>query len=106
MAEVKHLDSKNFDSETKGKTVLIDFWAEWCGPCKMLIPALEQAAKELGDEAVVAKVNVDESQELAIKFAVRSIPALFILKDGQVVWQAVGVQSKQALINAVKTALK
>jgi thioredoxin 1 len=103
---VKHLDNSNFEEETKGKVVLIDFWAEWCGPCKMLGPVLEQVAAEIGDKALVAKINVDEAQELAVKFSVRSIPALFILKDGQVAWQAVGVQSRQTLVDALNNALK
>ncbi|HPN84422.1 MAG TPA: thioredoxin [Victivallales bacterium] len=106
MSGAKKLDAANFDQETKGKLVLVDFWAEWCGPCKMMIPVLDQVAAEVGDKAVVAKVNVDEAQELAVKFSVRSIPALFILKDGQVVWQAVGVQSKKALVDAIESAAK
>jgi thioredoxin 1 len=106
MSSVKHLNSDNFESETSKGVVLVDFWAEWCGPCKMLGPVLEEVVKEVGDEAVIAKVNVDEAQELAMKFAVRSIPAIFILKDGKTVQQLIGVQSKQALVNAVKDALK
>ncbi len=106
MADVKHLDSKNFEQETKGNVALVDFWAEWCGPCKMMLPVLEQVSTEIGGKAVVGKVNVDEAQELAVKFGVRSIPALFILKDGQVVWQTVGVQSKKVLVDAINNALK
>lgn len=106
MSKVLHLDSSNFESEIKDKVVLVDFWAEWCGPCKMMLPVLEEVAKEIGDKAVVAKVNVDEAQDLAVKFSVRSIPALFILKNSQVVWQAVGVQSKKVLIDAIENALK
>jgi thioredoxin 1 len=106
MASVKHLNSENFDLETSKGVALIDFWAEWCGPCKMLGPVLEEVAKEVGNDAVIAKVNVDEAQELAMKYAVRSIPAIFILKDGKMIQQFIGVQSKQALVNAVKDALK
>ncbi|MBN1864163.1 MAG: thioredoxin [Victivallales bacterium] len=105
MADVKHLDTTNFDSETAGKVALVDFWAEWCGPCRMLGPVLDEVAKEIGDEALVAKVDVDKAQELAAKFSVRSIPAIFVIKDGSVVQQFVGVQDKQTLINAVKAAL-
>ncbi len=106
MSEVKHLDGTNFEKETKGKVALVDFWAEWCGPCLMMLPILKELATEIGDRAVIGKVNVDEAQELAVKFSVRSIPALFILKDGQVVWQAVGVQSKKALLTALEDAIK
>lgn len=106
MASVKHLNSENFDSETSKGVALIDFWAEWCGPCKMLGPVLEEVAKEVGNDAVIGKINVDEAQELAMKYAVRNIPAIFILKDGKMIRQFIGVQSKQVLVNAVKDALK
>ena len=105
MADVKHLDDANFESETAGKVALIDFWAEWCGPCRMLGPVLDEVATEIGDEALIAKVDVDKAQGLAAKFAVRSIPALFVLKDGEVAQQFVGVQDKQTLVNAIKAAL-
>lgn len=104
MSEVRHWTADNFDAETSSGVALVDFWAEWCGPCRMLGPVLDQVAKELDGSAVIGKINVDEAQQLAAKFNVRSIPAIFVLKDGKVVNQFVGVQDKQTLINAVKSA--
>ena len=104
MSSVLHLDDNNFEQATSG-VALIDFWAEWCGPCRMLGPVLDQVAEEIGDKAVVAKINVDDSQELAMKYSVKSIPAIFVLKDGEVVNQFVGVQDKTALINAINEQL-
>ena len=103
MSEVKHLTSADFAEVTSKGVVLVDFWATWCGPCRMLGPILEQVAAEIGDEAVIAKVNVEEEQALAAKFGVRSIPAIFILKDGEVVKDFVGVKDKSTLISALKS---
>lgn len=88
--EIK-LTKDNFNSvvEGGGKTVLIDFWATWCGPCKMLAPVIEQLANERTD-VTVCKVNVDEEQELAVKFGIQSIPTLVLLKDGKECGRAVG----------------
>ncbi len=101
MGDVKHWDANNFDAETSKGLVLVDFWAEWCGPCRSLGPILDQVAKEIGDKAVIGKVNVDEAQQLAVKFGVRNIPAIFIMKDAQVVKQFNGIQDKTTILKAL-----
>ncbi|MDD5697551.1 MAG: thioredoxin [Victivallaceae bacterium] len=103
MSEVKHLNSADFAEVTSKGLVLIDFWASWCGPCRMLGPILEQVAEEMGDQAVIAKVNIEEEQELAAQYGVRSIPAIFILKDGKVVKDFVGLKDKSTLVSALKS---
>ncbi len=101
MSTIKILDSKNFDAETKGKICLLDFWATWCGPCKMFAPVLEETAAALPDDILVGKIDVDQNTDLAVRFAVRSIPSIFIMKDGEVVKSFMGVQSKETLLAAL-----
>ena len=81
--------------------VLVDFWADWCGPCKMVAPIIEEIAKELKD-AKVGKVNVDEQSELAAEYRIMSIPTLMVFKDGAVVKKAVGAVSKAEILNLLK----
>ena len=97
---VLHVNKNDFDSVVKqsSKTVLVDFWASWCGPCRMIAPVLEEVAAERPD-VKVCKVNVDEEQELAISYGVSSIPTLLVFKNGQVVKQSVGAIPKQKILD-------
>jgi thioredoxin 1 len=98
MATVK-VDNKNFQSdvlEAEGP-VVVDFWAEWCGPCKMIGPSLEEISREMDGKVKITKLNIDENPELAAKFGVRSIPTLMLFKDGEVADIKVGALPKTAL---------
>lgn len=86
--EIVTVTKENFNEVVQNKTILLDFWAAWCGPCRMLSPVLEQLAKE--ENLAVGKVNVDEQEELSAAFNISSIPALFLVKDGKVVNKTVG----------------
>ncbi len=100
------LTSADFDGTVASGVTLVDFWAPWCGPCKMQTPILEQqVAPAVAGRAKIAKVNVDDAKELAVRFGVKSIPALFLFKDGQVVQQFVGLQRGDALVKALDAAL-
>ncbi|MFJ7744297.1 thioredoxin [Peribacillus sp. NPDC097295] len=96
MAIVNATD-QTFSADTNEGVVLVDFWAPWCGPCKMIAPVLHELDEEMGDKAKIVKVDVDENQETAGKFGVMSIPTLIVLKDGEVVDKVVGFQPKEAL---------
>ena len=98
------LHEGNFDSEAASGLTLVDFWAPWCGPCRMQAPVLDELAGELDGSARVAKVNVDEAPHLAARFRVQAIPLLVLLKDGQEIARFVGLQSKQQLLAAIQRA--
>lgn len=100
MAEITVTDQTFDDQVVKARMpVLVDFWAVWCGPCKMQNPILEEVAKELEGKAMIAKVNVDENPAVAGKYGIMSIPTLMLFKGGQVIKQMIGVQSKETLLN-------
>ncbi|WP_160034827.1 thioredoxin [Paenibacillus sp. An7] len=99
---IVNVSDQSFNSEVEGTgTVLVDFWAPWCGPCKMLAPILEELAADVGDDVKIAKVNVDENPESASRFGVMSIPTLILFKDGQPVDKVVGLNSKENLKNLI-----
>lgn len=101
---IMNITSKNFNEEVLNSNVpvLVDFWASWCGPCKMMSPVVEEIAKEMEGKAKVCKVNIDDEQSLAMEYGIMSIPTFLIFKDGKVVNTVVGVQDKQKLINLLQ----
>lgn len=104
MAKIITITKENFEQEIQnsGKTVLLDFWASWCGPCKMITPILTQVAAEIGDDVIIGKINVDEQLELASAFQVSSIPTLITIKGKTVFERMVGFKPKNDLINMIQ----
>ena len=107
MTDIKNLSLDNFDNEISGSNipVLVDFWAEWCGPCKMLGPILEEISEDLKDKLQVVKVNLDENQDLAMKYSIRSIPTLLLFKGGELVDTKVGLLPKSDLVEWLSSKL-
>ncbi|MCG9794086.1 thioredoxin [Flavobacterium algicola] len=104
---IQHLDKSNFDTTVNNnQVVLVDFFADWCGPCKALHPTLEELALDFDGKAIISKINVDENPELAAQFKVRSIPALFYFKNGEIVGTQNGVHSKSVISSHLNSILK
>lgn len=101
-----HLTQNDFEEKTKQGVALIDFWAPWCGPCKMAGPVIDELAKEYQSKALIAKVNVDEEQGLAEKFGVMSIPTVVLLKDGKEVDRVMGFAGKEGFEDMIKKVIK
>lgn len=105
MSTYIELTQENFEATTKEGVSLVDFWAPWCGPCRMMSPIIDELAADFDGKANICKVNSDEQQDLAVKYGVRSIPTILFMKDGEVVDQTVGAQAKQALTDKINSYL-
>ena len=104
---IKNVSDAAFEADVlkSSKPVLVDYWAAWCGPCKMIAPILEEVAKEYGDKVMIAKLKGDENPETAAKFGIRGIPTLMLFKDGQVAQTKVGAMSKSQLTAFLDSAI-
>jgi thioredoxin 1 len=104
---ISHVTTKTWDSEVLGSDipVFVDFWAEWCGPCRMVGPAVEQIGRIMTGKIKVAKLNVDENQEIAMKYGVRSIPSLILFKGGKEVARTIGAAPKETYLKFIENSL-
>ncbi|SCW57816.1 thioredoxin [Ancylobacter rudongensis] len=104
---VEKVSDQSFESDVLNSSapVIVDFWAEWCGPCRMVAPVLDEMASELGDKVKIVKLNVDENPQTASKYGIMSIPTLLLFKDGQLASRQVGAAPKAKMLQWVNTAL-
>jgi len=105
MGKYIELTNENFEATTSEGVALVDFWAPWCGPCRMIAPVIEELATDFDGKAAICKINTDEQQELASKFGIRSIPTILLMKDGEVVETMVGAASKAAFAEKLNALL-
>ena len=105
MGKYVELTNDNFEATVGEGVSLVDFWAPWCGPCRMIAPVIEELAEEFEEKANICKVNTDEQQDLAVKYGIRSIPTILFMKDGEVVDQMIGAASKQAFADKINSLL-
>jgi len=105
MGKYIELTGSNFEATLAEGVSLVDFWAPWCGPCRMIAPVVEELAEDYEGKANICKVNTDEEQDIAVKFGIRSIPTIMFFKNGELVDQIVGAQSKQALSDKIDALL-
>lgn len=105
MGKYLELNAGNFDSSVAEGVSLVDFWAPWCGPCRMIAPVIEELASDFDGKAKICKVNTDEEQDVAIKYGIRSIPTILFFKNGELVDQMIGASSKQVLADKVNSLL-
>jgi len=102
--KVTNLNDTDFDSAIAEGITLVDFWAPWCGPCRMQVPILEELSESVDNQTKIAKLNVDEAEGVAGRFGVQAIPTLLLFKDGNEIQRFIGVQSKETLIDAISSA--
>jgi thioredoxin 1 len=100
--KIRVLTDQNFQNQIKSGLTLVDFWAEWCMPCKMMIPVLNGVAEEVTEDTIIGKINIEQHQSIAAKYNVRSIPTMILFKNGKEFKRYVGVKSKEFLVNQIK----
>ena len=105
MAKYIDLTSNNFEATIAEGVTMVDFWAPWCGPCRMIAPVIEELAEDFDGRATIAKCNTDEQQNIAVQYGIRSIPAILFFKDGELVDQMVGAASKDAFAAKINAQL-
>ncbi|MDR3129364.1 MAG: thioredoxin [Tannerellaceae bacterium] len=103
---VQHITESNFESFlAQGKPLVLDFWAEWCGPCRMITPVIEELSQVYGDKVIIGKVSVDENDELTNRFGIRNVPTVLFFREGEVVDKIVGAATKDKFVQKIDTLL-